>query len=102
MLIFLGEIHDYSQFCYGNPLMHIVWRKRDVPCSNGVEVEQYERESRCGISYDALGRYTGCTDFKSPRLYEAYMSNGVYYVRRVKSVKSDKSGFLKSCPREKN
>ena len=52
--------------------MHIVWRKLDVPCSNGVEVEQDEKESRCGISYDALGRYTGCTDFKSPRLYEAF------------------------------
>ena len=72
MLIFLGEIHDYSQFCYGNPLMHIVWRKRDVPCSNGVEVEQDGKESRFGISYDALGRYTGCSDFKSPRLYERF------------------------------
>ena len=52
--------------------MHIVWRKRDVPCSNGVEVEQDGKESRFGISYDALGRYTGCADFKNPRLYERF------------------------------
>ena len=30
------------------------------------------------------------------------MSNGVHYVRRVKSVKSDKSGFLKHGLGDKN
>ena len=46
------------------------------PCRNGrismVEVEQDGKEYRFGISYDALGRYTGCADFKNPRLYERF------------------------------
>ena len=48
-----------------------------------------------------VGRDPGCRSFHSlcPGLgsscpFGAYMSNGVYFVRRVKSVKSDQSGFL--------